>query len=457
MAALGCARWVDRRQAIQGLKDAAKAALAGLAVLTGAAAASAGVGEYNVLDFGAVCDDPSQDSTPSFQAALNAAAAADGGTVWVPRCRFWFDGSLLIFHGVALAGKGIGPYDPYWYPNAFTQGPTLMPRATTASGPAFITVGGTNSAVQDLIFFYPDQVTPLGLQPDVYPPTLLISGPSKITGCLFVNSYIAIHVKVGRVYLEKLHVGGFKNDIIIDNAADLVRINQVTMNIFWDYGLSWPQPIDYWVLQHGTGITSYKVDSLSIHDTGIHYRNTGIALLDSPSIYGGVTYGKGSDIDIDGVNYGVIARATNVNAGFQFTNLNIGSEIAGAHMIWLQGGAVPPHKPRIMVNGGSTRNQWQQTLRVDAGTLVVHDVQGLNPIGHLPALGIRVPALPASGIPYVSNLPTDARVAISGASVMDVQIGGHSTGLTSGMFMVSPGESITVFYSSPPTWEWFLN
>jgi len=439
------------------MKHAATVAVASLAVLAGTTAVSAGVGEYNVLDFGAVCDDPSQDSTPSFQAAINTAAAADGGMVWVPRCRFWFDGNLVIHHGVELVGRGVGPPDPFWYPSAFTQGPTLMPRATTASGLAFITVAGTNTAVQNLLFFYPDQVGPLGLQPDFYPPTLLITGPSKISGCTFVNSYTAIHVKVGRVYLERLHVGGFKHDIIVDNAADVVRISEVIMSIFWDYGLPWPQPIDHWVLQHGTGITSYKVDSLSIHDILIHYRNTGIAFLNSPTVYGGVTYGKASDIDIDGVNYGVIADALYHNVGFQFTNLNVGSEISGTHMIWLREGAVPPHTPRIVVNGGSTRNEWQKPLRVDAGTLVVHDVIGLNPIGHLPAAGIRAPTLPASGVPYVSRLPANARVTISGGSVLDVQIGGHSTGLTSGMFPLAPAESITVFYSSPPSWDWFLN
>jgi hypothetical protein len=300
-------------------------------------------------------------------------------------------------------------------------------------------------------------VGPLATEPDVYPPTLLVSGPSKITGCFFTNSYIAIQVMVGRVFLEKLHIGAFKNDIIVDSATDLVRISQVTASIFWDFSFPWPQPLDYWVLQNGTGITSYYADSLSIHDINVHFRNIGIAFLNSPVIYGGATYGKASDIDIDGVNYGVVAQALNAQAGFQFTNLSVGSEVAGAHMIWLQSGAVPPQTPRMVVNGGSTRNAWQKTLRVDAGTLVVRDVIGLNPIGRLPALGIREPALPNSGVPYISNLPAEGRVAISGGSVSDVRIGGQSTGLTSGMFIVLPGESITIDYSSPPTWRWFLN
>lgn len=433
------------------------ALLAAVAAAGTVAAIPAPATDLDVRDFGAVCDDPTKDSTASFQAALDTASYLKGGTVWVPYCRFWFEGNLAIGHDVALTGRGIGPYDAYLNPGAFTQGPTLLPRKSTATGPAFITVYGTNSAVKDLIFFYPEQVAPSASEPDVYPPTLRVSSPSKITGCLLVNSYVGIHVLAGRVFLERLHLGSYKNDIIVDNAFDVVHISQVAISIFWDFDLSPPQQIDQWVLENGTGITCYKADSLSLHDVLVFYRNTGIAFLDSPVVYGGVTYGKGSDIDIDTVRYGVVARAVHGAVGFLFTNLIVGPLAGGGeHMIWLQAGAVPPHTPRILVNGGSTRGVWAQALRVDTGMLRVRDVVGLNPIGRLPAHGLRAPTVPASGVPYISNLPVTARVMVSGGSVFDVRIGGQSTGLTSGMFLVAPGESIAVHYSSPPAWSWFL-
>jgi hypothetical protein len=413
--------------------------------------------DLDVLDYGAVCDDPSTDSTRSFQAALADATVLKGGTVWVPNCRFWFEGNLIIGHDVILAGRGTGPYDAYLNPGAFTQGPTLLPRKSTATGPAFITVNGTNSAVQDLIFFYPEQAPPSASEPDVYPPTLLVSSPSKITGCLLVNSYIGVHVLAGRVYLERLHIGGFKNDIIVDNAYDVVHISQVAASIFWDFDLVPPQQIDHWVLENGTGITSYKADSITLHDVIVHRRNIGIALLDSPVVYGGVTYGKATNVDLDAVRHGVVVESTHYALGFVFTNLLVGPAGVGVHMFWLKEGAVPPHAPRVLVNGGSVHGSWMRALSVDAGALVVRGVLGLNPIGRLPARGIAAPVLPASGVAYLSNLPAEGRVMISGGSVSDVRIGAHSTGLTSGMFLVSPGESITVVYSSPPTWSWFLN
>lgn len=422
------------------------------------AAVRAGAADLDVLAYGAVCDDPTKDSTASFQAALDDASALKGGTVWVPNCRFWFEGNLVIADDVALAGRGVGPYDAALNPGAFTQGPTLLPKKSTATGTAFITVNGVNSAVQDLIFFYPEQAAPSASEPDSYPPTLLVKGPSKITGCLLANSYIGIHVLVGRVFLEKLNIGSYKNDIIIDNAYDVVHISQVTASIFWDFGLPPPQQIDHWVFENGTGITSYKVDSLSLHDILVHGRNVGIALLDSPLVYGGVTYGKASDVDLDVVRHGVVVQSTRVGLGFVFTNLLMGPEPdAGVNMIWLKAGAIPPNTPRILVNGGAIHGVWRQALRVDAGTLRVRDVIGLSPIGRLPARGIPAPVLPPTGVPYVSSLPAEGRVMISGGSVSQVLIGGQPTGLTSGMFLVSPGESITVVYSSPPAWSWFLN
>jgi hypothetical protein len=320
---------------------------------------------------------------------------------------------------------------------------------------------GPNIAVQNLLFHYPNQVRPdaSGVAtsgPTVYPPTVLAAATAKIFGCTFDNSYVAIQVRAGRVFLENLHIGAMKNDIVIDNSQDFVRVSHVTISVFWDIALSlgFPQPLDTWVVNNGTAITSYRMDSLALEDIGVYWRNTGIALLDSPAGFG-MTYGRASDIDIDSVYYGVIAKSVRSSVGFLFTNLVVGPPPGpGTNMIWLPaGGAETPH---VVVEGGSTRGSWTQALKVEAGTLRVRDIVGLSPIGRLPALGINSPALPSSGIPYFSSLPAEARVSISGGTVQDVQIGGQSTGLTSGIFEISPGESIAVVYTVPPAWNWFL-
>jgi hypothetical protein len=415
-------------------------------------------GYFSVLDYGAKPDQPSFDNTTSFQNAIDAAATAGGGTVWVPPGRFWFSGNLSIVTNVALAGTGVGPYDPPSDPSASTVAPTLLP--TSTSGSAFILVDGDNSALQNLLFHYPNQVRPdaPGVDvsgPNVYPPTVLVRQPTKIFGCSFDNSYIAIQLMVGRVYLENLQLGGYANDIVIDNAADFVHISHIEATVFWDtsLGLGFPQPIDTWVANNSVALTSYRMDSLELDDFDVFWRGTGIAFLDSPR---GTTYGRGANIDIDSVQYGVVAKSLTENVGFTFTNLVIGPlNGMGTNMIWLPAGGA--HTPHVVVEGGSTRGSWIQPLKVEAGTLLVRDIVNLNPIGRLPAIGIAAPALPPSGVAYASSMPAEAQVSISGGSVQDVLIAGQSTGLTSGNFAVAPGQSITVVYTSAPTWEWFLD
>jgi hypothetical protein len=124
-------------------------------------------------------------------------------------------------------------------------------------------------------------------------------------------------------------------------------------------------------------------------------------------------------------------------------------------MIWLPAGGA--HPPQVVVEGGVAWAFGPEPLQVEAGTLIVHDMVGLNPIGRLPALGIAAPTLPASGVPYVSSMPADAQVDISGGAVQDVRIDGQSTGLTSGNVAVAPGQSIAVVYTSAPTWAWLLD
>jgi hypothetical protein len=355
-----------------------------------------------------------------------------------------------------LAGAGVGPYDPYPDPSTTSAAPTLLPMST--SGPAFISIAGWNSALQNILIHYPNQVRPDAPGGDtggpiVYPPTVLVRGPSKIFGCSFDNSYIGIQVDVGRVYLENLHIGGYKNDIIIDHTEDFVHLSHITTSVFWDtsLGLGFPQPIDTWVANNSVALTSYRMDALSIEDFDVFWRGTGIAFLDSPHGYG-TTYGSASNLDLEVVNYGVIAESLNQIVAFQFTNLSVGSD--NGVVIWMPpGGAHPPH---VVVEGGVAWGFGPQPLKVEAGILRVRDMVGLNPIGHLPVLGIAAPLLPPSGIPYVSSMPADARVSISGGSVQDVLIEGQSTGLTSGMFEIAPNESIAVVYASTPTWNWFL-
>ncbi|MEM6495902.1 MAG: glycosyl hydrolase family 28-related protein, partial [Pseudomonadota bacterium] len=68
---------------------------------------------FNILDFGAVAD-PTVDSTPMIQAAIDAAHAAGGGVVYVPPGIFGVtaadghNGAVLLQSNVFLKGAGMG-------------------------------------------------------------------------------------------------------------------------------------------------------------------------------------------------------------------------------------------------------------------------------------------------------------------------------------------------------------
>jgi hypothetical protein len=77
---------------------------------------------------------------------------------------------------------------------------------------------------------------------------------------------------------------------------------------------------------------------------------------------------------------------------------------------------------------------------------------GYNPVGSL-----GPPAFPGSNTALVNPYNVDATIFITGGSVTVVKIGTVTTGLTSGQFFLPAGQSITLTYSSAPTWIWIGN
>jgi hypothetical protein len=68
---------------------------------------------------------------------------------------------------------------------------------------------------------------------------------------------------------------------------------------------------------------------------------------------------------------------------------------------------------------------------------------------------LTAPASPASGKALANPFGFDCTVYVSGRNLNDVAINGVSTGLKSGMYSVPRCATITLSYSSPPTWKWF--
>ncbi len=100
-------------------------------------------------------------------------------------------------------------------------------------------------------------------------------------------------------------------------------------------------------------------------------------------------------------------------------------------------------------------NNIQNTIAGQGVILVgAHSVARGN-IGYNPVGAKGPPAVPATTVAYTNAYGVDCTVHITGGTVTVIAVGGTTTGLTSGSFRVPAGQTITITYSSVPTWTWF--
>jgi hypothetical protein len=81
------------------------------------------------------------------------------------------------------------------------------------------------------------------------------------------------------------------------------------------------------------------------------------------------------------------------------------------------------------------------------GIPIMRDNFGFNPRG---ALG--PPAVPATNVAYTNDYGVDCSVYVAGGTVTAIKVNGATTGITSGH--VSAGRTVSLTYSSAPSWVW---
>jgi hypothetical protein len=320
--------------------------------------AEAVCGGTSVNAFGAKGDGASDD-TSAIQDAINAAAAAGGGSVVFNVARYFTTGSFVVPAGVILCGSIEGPFDDGSgvNPGVTTIAPTLL--VTNTSAP-FITLNGINAGVADLLFHYPNQASSSAAAPNVYPYTIVANSPgTKVVRSMATNAYNFLDIESGRVVAQDLFIGAYNIGINIDHAHDHVTVQSVIQTVFWDsWDNTYPTTIDTWVLSHGIGLVANRVDSLDVHNFVLFHRYAGMLLTDSPDTTQSPRcgYGSGNNMNFDFVLYGFIVTASNV-AGYQFSNVILGSDNdAGQAAIQLKAGG--SMAPDVLFNGGSERNAW---------------------------------------------------------------------------------------------------
>jgi hypothetical protein len=210
----------------------AAALLLGAVTLSTAVAQEGGtVTSTNVRDFGAKGDGQTDD-TAAFQHALDAAAAAGGGSVEAGVGSYLIKGHLAIPDFVTLSGV-------WTTPTAWSQykGTTLLAVEGEGSedGPPFISLGAS-STLKGITVFYPNQ-KPEAIKP--YPWCVAGRGGDNcsIVDCLLVNPYLGVDFGArpsGRHYIRNLYGQPLRKGIFVDKCYDIGRIENVHFWPFWN-------------------------------------------------------------------------------------------------------------------------------------------------------------------------------------------------------------------------------
>lgn len=398
---------------------------------------------YNVREFGAVGDGITDD-TAAIQAAINAAAGAGGGTVYVPGPYLISTTLTVTADNVHLIGDGRS--SQLVAAAAFPAAPMIW-----IQGP-----GGTSFrhgiVLQDLLLINTANSAATGIQLDstyyatvervdiegVYATSLFLNGTSTAFGAYTAVRDCHIGATSGG--------GGSAGTGISSNNHEHWTVDHCTINWF-----------------NGAGGVGIKVTSSACDITNCHFDECDTALWLffcqlTRVLSNNFDRGRTRFLYLNGCNNcRVIANDFDTFAGTPSQDAVLLDNNCADNIVlgntW-QTGTSWTNAIHENVNSAHVNYYTANDL---GGLAVVRNFGifrqnvGYNPRGH----AVAQPAVPASGTAQTNSTETDCMVYVAGGTVSAIAIGGTSTGLTAGAVRVPAGQTITLTYTAAPTWQWF--
>lgn len=320
--------------------------------------------------------------TAAFQAALNAAGAAGGGTVYVPAGRYNITGHLSVPAGVELRGVSDGPHHFGENP----RGSVLLASESqgNANGTPFVTLAAS-AGVRGLSVFYPNQNYSTV---SAYPATIHINGTGGYAiDVTMPDSYVGIKVTAGDYYINYARGLALSKFIHIAGVTAAGYVNNV-MNTVGDWqdlnrDTNAP-PRDWWMEIPSCICTSVHIDNSNNVNM---FGDFSFAVAYGTRVTGTSSnlkhYGSGHDNSLRGV------ELLGTGTGLLFVNLQVtapytsdkrylysSSSFTGAaeffnSQVWAAPGGV-----ELRGSGAVTLVQWSDTPHPGATTVPIKQYAG---------------------------------------------------------------------------------
>ena len=278
--------------------------------------------------------DGAYDDAPAIQAAIQAAAAHGGGIVWVPPGLYRLGSGLTISNQVILAGAGWGP--PYTPAN----GSTLY---VTRTDFVPVTIKGRGTTVRDLAVYHEQPPPAAGWTPRPYPAAIQIFADDVRLENIFLQNPTAgvTMLNAGRVTISRLWGQPLQTGISMDNAQDVVKIDNVHFWPFWHSDAS----VMSYLKQTAVAIVSYRNDNP--HFSNIFALGYNALFRFDASTHGHTSKFRIVNADADICNSGILIPAAETTG--QITNFTC--QGSGAQGIFASGDRVTLQGSNIRVTG----------------------------------------------------------------------------------------------------------